>query len=312
MIHYFIINPVAGSVDSSEILEEKLKSIFANRNDEYITYITKGPGDCSEEIKRVCEQNEASLNPLEYNFYICGGDGSSFEGVNGVVGFKHARFTIIPVGSCNDFLKTFPEYDFLDIESLIDGVERKIDVLKVNDFYSINVVNIGFDARVNYDCCEMKTKYNDVKKAYNKAIIKNLFKPLGDKVTITVDGEEYFNDKALLMAFANGMYYGGGYKCAPKSSVDDGLIDLVLVKKVGIIKFATLVGKYKKGEHLDNPKFNKIVLYKQIKKATIEGENILCLCVDGETFHVKKIDIEIIPHAVRFVFPNHKIIKDVA
>ena len=117
MIHYFIINPAAGIVDSTKQLEEQIEKIFSNRTDEFELYVTSGPGDCSEQIEKVCEENEKKTCPNEYTFYICGGDGSSFEGVNGVVGFEHARFTIIPVGSCNDFLKTFPEYDFLDIES---------------------------------------------------------------------------------------------------------------------------------------------------------------------------------------------------
>lgn len=304
MIHYFIINPAAGIVDSTKQLEEQIEKIFKNRTDEYVIYITTGPGDCSEEIRRVCLKNEDSDNPKEYTFYICGGDGSSFEGVNGVVGFKHARLTIVPVGSCNDFLKTFPEYDFLDLEALIDGEEKFIDVLKVNDFYSINVVNIGFDARVNYDCCNLKSKCSSVKKAYNKALFKNVLNFKSDKIIVTVDNEEVYNGKALLMTFANGTTYGGGYKCAPKSLVDDGLIDMSIVKKISLFKFLCMLKKYKNGTYLDDKNINKIVIHKKIKNVTIVSDDILCLCIDGETFHVKKIDIEILPLAVRFVFPK--------
>ena len=67
--------------------------------------------------------------------------------------------TIVPVGSCNDFLKSYPECDFSIIENLIDGEEKTIDVLKVNDRYSLNVANIGYDAKVNYDCVRFRYKY---------------------------------------------------------------------------------------------------------------------------------------------------------
>lgn len=304
MKHYFIINPAAGLTDATNELKDKLAIIFKDKPEEYDLYVTVAPGDASEQIKKVCSENERKEEPDEYTFYICGGDGSSFEGVNGVYGFKHARLAIIPVGSCNDFLKTFPEYDFLDVESLINGEERLIDVLRVNDFYSINIANVGFDARVNYDCVRLKGKYKTVKKAYKVAIRKNLFRPLGDKVKITADGEECFNGKSLLMAFANGMYYGGGYKCAPESLVDDGLLDMVIVKKVGILTFARLVKYYKRGEHLENPAVRKYVIYNKVKKVTIESDHILCVCIDGETFHLKKVDIEVIPQAIKFVFPK--------
>ena len=184
MKHYFIINPAAGIINATNDLRDKLELIFKDKNEKYDIYITEGPGDVSEQIKKVCTENEMKDNPDEYTFYICGGDGSSFEGVNGVYGFKHARLTIVPVGSCNDFLKTFPEYDFTDLELLINGEERIIDVLRVNDFYSLNIANIGFDARVNDDCIRLKSKYKTVKKAYNVAIRKNLFRPLGDKVIV--------------------------------------------------------------------------------------------------------------------------------
>lgn len=307
MKHYFIINPIAGRFDSSETIEEKLARIFKNRLDQYEVYITKGPNDATFAIKKYCIQNEALDEPVETTFYICGGDGTCFEAVNGIVGYPHARMTIIPIGSCNDFLKNFKNYDFMDIEALLDGEEKLIDVLKVNERYSLNVANIGFDARVNYDCVRYRYKYKTVKQSYNHAIIRNLLKPLGDKVKIFINNEEVYNKKALLMAFANGGFYGGGYNCAPNAIVDDGLLEMVVVKKVGILTFIRLIKYYKNGKHVDNPRFSKIVTYRRTNKVTIESDNLLCLCLDGETFHMKKVNIEIVPKAIRFVFPKCKV-----
>ncbi len=298
---------MAGRNDSTESIETKLSKILEKRkeqNDTYEVYTTKGPNDATLRIKQYCLENENANNPVDTTFYICGGDGTCFEAVNGIIGFPHARMTIIPVGSCNDFLKTFKNMDFMDIEALINGEEKCIDVLKVNDRYTLNVANIGYDAKVNYDCVRFRHKYKTVKQSYNHAIVRNLFKPLGDLVKITSENECLYHKKALLMSFANGAYYGGGYNCAPKAVVDDGLMEMVVVKKISILTFARLVKYYKNGKHIENPRFSKIVTYQRLKKVTIESDQLLCLCLDGETFHMNKIDIEVVPKALRFVFPK--------
>lgn len=308
MKHYFIINPFAGRHDSTKELENKLAQIFKNRSDTYDVYVTSGPNDATLEIKRRCIENEKQEIKEDITFYICGGDGTCFEAVNGIIGYPHARMTIVPVGSCNDFLKSYPEYDFSNIEDLVDGEEKKIDVLKVNDRYSLNVANIGYDAKVNYDCVRFRHKYKTVKQSYNHAIVRNIFRPLGDKAKITIDNEvELFNKKALLIVVANGKYYGGGFKCAPHAVCDDGLLDIVVVKKVSILTFARLIKYYKVGEHIDNPRFKNIVTYATSQKVVIESDDLLCLCLDGETFHMNKIEIESVKEAVRFVFPKNKV-----
>lgn len=305
MKHCFIINPFAGRHDSSLELEESLKKIFENRNDTYDIYVTKGPNDATFEIKKRCSENETLDHPEDITFYICGGDGTCFEAVNGIVGFKYARMTIVPVGSCNDFLKSFPEYDFSNLESLINGNEKLIDVLKVNDKYSLNVANIGYDAKVNYDCVRFRHKYKTVKQSYNHAIVRNILKPLGDKVEVTIDNNRnIFNKKSLLLVIANGGYYGGGFHCAPFSRCDDGLLDIIIVKKVSIITFARLIKDYKAGTHLENKKFKNIITFDRTKKILIESPKELCLCLDGETFHTKKIEAEVMHKAIRFVFPK--------
>ena len=309
MKHYFVLNPIAGHRDATELLKNKIHNLFLKNNEEHYLYVTKGPNDATIMIKKLCTENETSAHPEDITFYICGGDGTCFEGVNGVVGFPHARMTIVPIGSCNDFLKNFPELDFMDLEALIKGEERLIDVLKVNERYSLNVANIGYDAKVNYDCVRFRYKYKTVKQSYDHALVRNLLKPLGDMVTITADGKEVFHKKALLMAFGNGSFYGGGYKCAPYAKCDDGLIEMVVVKKVGILTFARLVKFYKAGTHLDQAKLRKLITYQQVKEVNIKGEKELTLCLDGETFHMKEVNISIIPKAIRFVFPTPRKLK---
>ena len=175
MKYYFILNPTAGSgIKGKEFLTrfEELKS--KNEYDLNI-YETIGVGDSTRFVAEICTKYPDE----DICIFACGGDGTMNEVVTGVANYSNAILGIVPTGSCNDFLKSFNEYDFMDLEKQVNGTIINCDLLKVDEFYSLNVTNIGFDAKVNYDQIRLRPKYNNVKKAYNKAIINNILKPLG-------------------------------------------------------------------------------------------------------------------------------------
>lgn len=300
MKHYFIMNPHAGKTNRSEFITNEVKRVFKDEKD-YVLYETKGAGDAYYYVKQVCDTlTEDAI------FYACGGDGTVYEVMNGLVNCPYAILGIMPTGSCNDFLKSFGEYDFSNVENLINGEIKPLDVLKINDFYSINVANCGFDAKVNDDVQKMVMKHKNVKRAYNLSIFKNILNKKADNVKLYLDGELVIDGKTFLMAFGNGGYYGGGYYCAPYAKTDDGLIEAIIVKDVSIIKFAKVVGKYKAGKHLEDEKLRNIITYRQVKEVVIESEVPLCFCVDGETVWDKHFDIKILKHQTRIIIPNKK------
>jgi YegS/Rv2252/BmrU family lipid kinase len=301
MKFYFVFNPAAGQGPKGKLFLENYNKIKALNKYDINIYETIGVGDSTRFVAETCTKypNE------EICFFSCGGDGTMNEVITGVANYSNAVLGIVPTGSCNDFLKAFPEYDFMDLEAQLNGTFIPCDLLRVDEFYSLNVTNIGFDARVNYDQIRLRPKFtNNVKKAYNNAIIKNLVRPLGDKVKITIDDKEVFNGKSLLMAFGNATFYGGGYNCTPKASVNDGLVDCIVIKKVSILTFAGLIGKYKKGLIYDNPKYKKIIRCKKATKVEIEAPKTLTICIDGETIHRNKVTIEVLKHKIRFVLPK--------
>ncbi len=299
MKHFFILNPASGPVDATSKVIEEIKKIFLNREDEYEIYLTKKPKDS------FVIANEKSMNLEEDTiFYACGGDGTCFDVVNGIAGKPHAFFANYPIGSCNDFLKSFPNVNFKNLEELVNGTLEDIDICKVNEYYSLNEVNIGFDARVNDDCNNSKYKAKNVRKAYNLAILKNFIKMKKQQIRITFDDKIIYDNKSLLLVAANGQFYGGKYNCAPLAKFNDGLIDLVVVNKVGRIKFIKLISKYEKGLHLNNPKFEKLIFYKQVKNLKIESNEDMVVCIDGEIFHWKEVVIENIKHGIKMLMPR--------
>lgn len=306
MLHYFIVNPVAGTVNALPRLKAELEQIFKNRSDSYEIYETKFENDATMEIKRKLQERD-ELYPEEHiRIYSAGGDGTAYECANGVYGYKNVSFAILPTGSCNDFLKSFEGVDFSNLERVVSADSYPLDVLKINDKICVNVCNIGYDAKANADCMRFRKKMKSIHKAYVKALVINLLKPLGDKVVIyDEDDNVIFSGKSLLFTFSNGQYYGGGYRCAPLSVVDDGLMEVSIIKKVSRLTFLRLVGGYKKGEHVINyQKYKKASVYTRCKKAKVVSEGMLTFCVDGEVFYTKELNVELIEHALSFVIPK--------
>lgn len=301
MKHYFIYNPAAGDGVLGKKFLEEFNELKEKTNFELFLHVTSSAGDATSYVEKI-----ASENSEDVCIYACGGDGTMNEVINGCMDYPNLIFGIIPTGSCNDFLKIFKGHDFLSLDAQLKGTIKPIDVLKVDDHYCLNVANIGFDAKVNYDQIQARSKCKTIKGAYNYAIIKNLFHNKPDYVVVKSDDKEIYRGKALLMAFGNGGYYGGGYNCAPRAVIDDGLTDLLIVKKVPLIRFLTLIKKYKQGKLNFDPKYKNILINDRASKFEVSSPNLLTVCLDGETIHLKKITIENLKQKIRFIFPKMK------
>lgn len=297
MKYVFIINPNAGK---KELGEELLIELKKHNELDYEIYYTKEPKDACKYIDNYCDKYKEDVV-----FCACGGDGTLNEVVSSAVKYKNAIVTCYPCGSGNDFVKVYGGKEkFLNLNNLINGEERLIDVMKVNDMYSINVTNFGFDAAVCNVANNVRRKpLIGGKRSYTTGIFVSLFKSMKTKCKITIDDEEYPNDKILLSTIANGKYVGGAYNCAPYSDNEDGLLEVSVVKPISIFKFLTLVSPYKKGTHLDNPKFKNIVIYKRAKKVSIEAYDGFKICLDGEIYSGNHFEIENMKQALRFIVP---------
>ncbi len=301
MKHIFVINPNAGKKDRFEEISSLLKKYDGIID--YETYRTTCKGDGREFVK-----NYLLIHPKDetYRFYAIGGDGSLHDVVNGAYEFPNAEVACYPSGSGNDFIKNFDNHEgFRNLDSLINGHVKKVDLLKANNKVSINIFNYGFDGEVTFKMHHIKKwPLMSGKGAYNVAAFASLLLNMSTKMKITLDEEVIFDDKGLLIAVANGHTYGGGYKCAPESKVDDGLIDVCLIKKISRFKAPSLMSIYKRGEHISNKKLEGKVIYKKCKHVTIESPNPVAYAIDGEVFREKFIDITILPLALNFVLPE--------
>lgn len=300
MKHIFIINPVAGNRKYQISLKEMINDKFEKNNLEYEVYITKSKGDCKSFIDEKCKENVPCI------FYACGGDGTLHEVINAACMYDNTNIGLVPCGSGNDFVKSFNNIEkFLNLDNQINGKSVPIDLIKVGDVYAVSVCNIGFDADAAFNMHRFKKiPFISGSGCYYLSVLCSLLKKLGKKLEFKFDDDEIIKNNFLVSVIANGNYYGGGYMCAPYASIDDGLIDICLVRKVSRLKILKLIDKYKNGEHLITDGIKEMCTYRKCSKLHISSDMPINLCIDGDSYIYNNVDFEIARRKINFIVPD--------
>lgn len=296
MKHLFIINPAAGKGKALKLIPH-IKNIFKNREEEYIIEVTNKEGHATLIAK------EYSLKE-DYRIYSVGGDGTLNEVLNGMAE-SSCTLAVIPGGSGNDFIKSIYNYEKSEsIESILlrtlKGEEKSIDLCKFNDRYFINIASAGFDAETAYNATKFKKlPFIGGTAAYILSIIITVFKYKSYRLQITIDHKN-FDEEVLLMAAANGRYYGGGINVTPKADINDGLFSVCLVKKVNRLKILRLFPRVIKGTH----EGIKEVSFFEGKKVKIRSTESLYFNIDGEISKGEEAEFEIIKGGIKIIVPK--------
>lgn len=302
MKHYFITNPAAGKKNSCEILSENINKACNEKGVSFEIYKTTGVGDATAFVRKICESNESGE---ELRFYACGGDGTLCEVVSGAVGFPFASVGLIPKGTGNDFVRNFKNNElFFDFSAQLDASEISLDVLKCNDMYSVNMINIGFDCEVVKKMMKIKrSPLVPSKLAYIFGLLLTFIKKPGVKAKISINGGEETENNLLLTTIANGCYCGGGFHSNPLALLTDGKINTLLVNYIGRLRFLGLVSSYKKGTHLV-PENDDILSSGTYDTIDFTFDGMQSISVDGEIREVdKQLHIEAIHDGLRFLVP---------
>lgn len=301
MQHVFVINEYAGKGGSAAAIRRELQALDGQIS--YTVYCTKNPTDATAFVRAYCAEHTEPVR-----FYACGGDGTLQEVAEGLLGYPHASMTAYACGSGNDFVKYYGGRErFLDIAALTEAPERPIDIITLSDgHHAVNACHFGFDSAVAATMNAVRHhKIFGGKRAYPTGVLKALFCNMSTRCTVTVDGE-VLNPKGelLLCTVANGQYVGGSYRCAPRSRNDDGLLEVCLVKPISRLTFVRLMNAYKEGKHLDDPRFEKFVLYRQGKTVEVSSPDRDFACsLDGEILFNPQFTVTVAEKAVRFAVP---------
>lgn len=291
-----VLNPASGRGTGRRarpLLESALRQAFeaAPNAPSWEIRETTAPGSGTEIARRAAEEGAIIVA-------AAGGDGTYGEIVNGLVG-TNACLGILPMGTGNDFARALGLAGDLNLaaRTLVEGEPHAIDLGRADGRCFINVAGCGFDAavamRVNRGFRWLRGTA-----AYVAAVLQSLAAYRAAEMRLTIDGEQ-MNLRAMLCCVANTQSYGGGMRIAPAARIDDGLLDVCVLREAGILEFLRAFPRVFKGTHVNHPKF----FTRAASRITIESEVPLPVLIDGDVTHSTPITFEVVPSAIKVMMP---------
>ena len=311
MRHVFIVNPVSGKADASGSLIPKIIQTAAHEGLDYQILLTEKPGHGIELARQHAEKGE----PVR--LYACGGDGTLNEVLCGAYGHKNVQVACVPCGSGNDFVRNFGgSAPFLNLEDLIRGKAECMDLIETDQGIAAAICSAGLDAQVAYGIPKFRRiPLCGGSMAYKLSILQAVSGPLGHRLRVCADDEIITGD-FLMLALCNGSTYGGGFLAAPHACMNDGLLDLVLVRKISRLQIARLIGDYQKGLHMQGdqvaPAYRDIILSRRVRhmRRDVLDERPVVVTRDGECAPYRSLCAHVLPAAAQIVLPHSLAIRD--
>lgn len=291
-----VINPVAGGTKGAEVGKQVLEILSRSKHQVM---------DLSGENLEVAKTNintaiaETGIDGL----ILVGGDGMANLGANFCAG-TNIPMALVPAGTGNDAATVFgmPLAETnKSIELILDGLNnpKRIDAIKVShdgtSSWALGSASAGFDALVNARANKMTWPKGPNR--YYVAMLLELasFKPI--KYKSVVDGVQK-DFEAMLCVVSNTGVFGGGMLVVPDASISDGLLDVLLVKKMSRLKFVTIFPKVYKGTHVTD----KDVEIFRAKKVEIAALG-MPIYSDGEYVGKAPFEAEVVKGALLAVAP---------
>ena len=239
------------------------------------------------------------------NFIAVGGDGTSYEVVNGLfpeaVAGGRPTLGFLPLGTGNSFLRDFSDRGVEHaIESLIAGRMQACDVLRLRHragvVYYINLLSVGFAADVATLRARRFSRHGQL--GYLISIFLGLARLRRRPFPVRVDGEtEFDRRRCLFLTFNNSKYTGGTMMIAPKAEVNSGLIEYVRWGAIGRLGLIRNLPKLYDGTHIAHPLAER----KAVKRVEFDLEAPVDVMVDGEVLTLHCEELDVLPGALNVV-----------
>ena len=274
--------------DRTQDIIRSLENASEKFNREYEIVIN----DTVEQAKSI----STKYKDTEYIITAIGGDGSINLLLNDIVNTNNI-LSYIPIGTGNDFYRA-------SIENLENGI-HDVDLIRINDRYCINVACFGIDADIANDDNFIHNNLIPEAMRYDAGVVYYFLTYKGRKLKIEVNDRTIEKDVTTVVV-ANSNYYGGGYKVAPNSVINDGQMEVYIVDKLNKIKMASIILSMKDAGHLNNPALEVI----NTDKLIISADQPFKANIDGEALLSDRFEIELVPNRFRIEL-NKEFIKEV-
>lgn len=286
-----IFNPTAGRGRGGKLKEEA--QALLGPSFEWV--MSQRPGHAIELAKQAAKKHEVVV--------AFGGDGTVGDVMRGLMQSREdptmtheAALGIIPVGTGNDVARNLKIP--LDIRescaTILGGGVKRIDLGTINGTPFINNTGLGFDAHV-MRTMNTSIKFTSGRPAFILAILKVFpgFKPI--TVTFTADDQPQRTEKIMLVSVLNGRLYGAGMEAAPHADMDDGRLDVMIIKAMSKSKLFPLIVKVQNGQHIGHPAVEML----QVRSLKLSAIPPQPLNIDGEVRGLTPVEIGVLPRALK-------------
>jgi diacylglycerol kinase (ATP) len=287
---FVILNPAAGSVKDADAIVERIRHL-----PDVEVCISANAGAVMKSTRRALRKGCEMI-------VAAGGDGTLNEVINGLrEDASSVAVGLIPLGTGNDFARTLDLPTDVDeaIGVLLAGHTRPIDLVRVKSDevrFFVNVSAGGFSGLVDENLTpEMKKTWGPL--AYLRSAAAMLPELRAYQTTLSLDKTESLTLSLYNVVIANGRYVGGGTEIAPEASIDDGLLDIILIQERSPAELALLAAQVALGNHLSSD----AIVFRRAAKITVNSRPGMWFNVDGELVGNEPAEFEVLPRALQFV-----------
>ncbi len=297
-----ILNPMADMGHAWQVARDL--RIIATENGNVDWSGTVYPGHAIELARQAGEQG--------YDMVIAmGGDGTVHEVINGLMQIPEERrpiLGVVPVGSGNDFAHAIglPKLSDRALAHALSGQPSPVDLgLMIDEHgrkeYFDNTLGMGFDTVVTIHSHRIPVLRGFL--IYLVAVLQTIIlNHIPAHVHIETDRESW-DDITLMTTLCNGGREGGGFVLSPESSMTDGLLEFIMVRKVSRVMMFRLLPEFLKGTHM---RFTKQLRMGSCRKFSLTSDHPLYIHADGEILtsfgsNLRKVSIEVLPGALQVV-----------
>lgn len=285
----FLVNPAAGRGTGKTHLDRI--RVLASRYGAGLV-VSRRVSDLAEQARRAAEDGVERL-------LVAGGDGTIHYATQGLAGSPCA-LGVIPLGSGNDLAGTLgipPDLE-VAVERAATRAVRRVDLLRIGDLFSVSYAGVGFDSEVTRFANEVKFLRGPL--IYFYSVIHTLITFEPPRMKVVHDGGT-FEGKVMFTVVCNLPRFGGGMLIAPAARIDDGLLDLVIVREVPKPVLLSIFPKVYGGKHVGHP----AVTIVRTRRAEITLDRAMTLYGGGEPLRPmaagETVAVEVVPDGLAVV-----------
>lgn len=294
----FIINPSAGTKTIQKKLDQIIGQMILKK---LVSTIDVFYTEKKDDAYQYC----LKLKDDDYDFVVSvGGDGTVNEIINGFIeNHLQTPLAILPGGTVNDFANHLHlPHDTDDfIQMIVDFQTMKVDIGKVNEHYFANVIAGGMFSDISFQVSKAdKERFGPL--AYYISGIRQLPTQLHTSLHLKITADDQtFEEDAKLFIITNTSQVGGFKDITPHANVQDGQLDLLIIKNCSTTDLISLFKDYKLNSHEKSP----FITYVQAKELTIECDKDIIYDVDGEKGTTFPIHVSVKKQSLCVIIPHH-------